>query len=171
MAQMLNIGKKFENFSSLEIAIQQYQKEENVQFCRRSSQTIEKAQPRMPDKKLNEHLKYYEISFHCIRGGKNFKSRSTGMREQRLPTYLPTYLPPTYLPIFVLQIMTSKPSQHTMSDPRRSAHKMPFKWHFSGGPTLSRFFMFSFYVSFDIMRKSTIIFSDKHFWCSKESSR
>ena len=32
MAQMLNIGKKFEHFSSLEIAIQQYQKEENVQF-------------------------------------------------------------------------------------------------------------------------------------------
>ena len=29
MAQMLNIGKKFENFSSLEIAIQQYQKGEN----------------------------------------------------------------------------------------------------------------------------------------------
>ena len=37
-------GKKFEDFSSLEIAIQQYQKEENVQFLRRSSRTIEKAQ-------------------------------------------------------------------------------------------------------------------------------
>ena len=32
MAKTLNIGKKFEDFSSLEIAIQQYQKEENVQF-------------------------------------------------------------------------------------------------------------------------------------------
>ena len=51
MAQMLNIGEKFEDFSSLKIAIQQYQKEENVQFFRRSSRTIEKAQPRMPDKK------------------------------------------------------------------------------------------------------------------------
>ena len=79
MAQMLNIGKKFEDFSSLEMAIQQYQKEENVQFFRRSSRT----QPWMPDKKLNERLKYYELSFHCIHGGKNFKSRSTGMREQR----------------------------------------------------------------------------------------
>ena len=83
MAQMLNIGKKSEDFSSLEIAIQQYQKEENVQFFRRCLRTIEKAQPRMPDKKLNERMKYYEISFHCIRGGKNFKSRSTRMREQR----------------------------------------------------------------------------------------
>ena len=77
MAQMLNIGKKFEDFSSFEIAIQQYQKEENVKFFRCSSRTIEKAQPRMPDKKLNECLKYYEISFHCIHGGMNFKSRST----------------------------------------------------------------------------------------------
>ena len=83
MAQMLNRRKKFEDFSSLEIAIQQYQKEENVQFFRRSSRAIEKAQPRMPDKKLNERLKYYEISFHCMRGGKNLKFRSTGMREQR----------------------------------------------------------------------------------------
>ena len=30
MAQMLNIGKKFEDFSSLEIAIQQYQPAHNV---------------------------------------------------------------------------------------------------------------------------------------------
>ena len=80
---MLNMGKKFEDISSLEIAIQQYQKEENVQFFRRSSRTIEKAQPRMPDKKLYERLKHYEISFHCICGGKNFKSSSTRMREQR----------------------------------------------------------------------------------------
>ena len=46
------IGKKFEDFSSLEIAIEQYQKEGNVQFFRRSSRTFEKAQPRMPDKKI-----------------------------------------------------------------------------------------------------------------------
>ena len=131
MAKMLNIGKKFEDFSSLEIAIQHYQKEENVKFFRRSARTIEKAQPRMPYKKLNERLKYYEISFHCIRG---------------LSIYL-----------FVLQVMTSKPSQHTMSDPHQSAHKMPFKWHFAGGPTLARFFMFSFDVCFDIMPKSNII--------------
>lgn len=83
MSQKLNIGQKFEDFSSFEIAIQQYQKAENVQFFRRNSRTIAKAQPRMPEKKLNERLKYYEIQFHCIRGGKNFKSRSTGMREQR----------------------------------------------------------------------------------------
>ena len=52
MAPMLDIWEKFEEFSSVEIAIQQYQKEETVQFFRLSSRTIEKAQPRIPDKKL-----------------------------------------------------------------------------------------------------------------------
>ena len=40
MAKTLNIGKQFEDFSSLEIAIQQYQKEENVQFFRRQKLTL-----------------------------------------------------------------------------------------------------------------------------------
>ena len=40
MAKTLNIGKKFEDFSSSEIAIQQYQKEENVQFFRRQKLTL-----------------------------------------------------------------------------------------------------------------------------------
>ena len=37
---MLNIWKQFEDFSSLEIAIQQYQKEENIQFFRRQKLTL-----------------------------------------------------------------------------------------------------------------------------------
>ena len=96
------------------------------------------------------------------------RTLNPGVQEWENRGYLSIYLA-SYL--FVLQVMTSKPSQHTMSDPNQSAHKMPFKRHFAGGPTLARFFMFSFDVSFDIMRKWTIIFSDKHFWCSKESSR
>ena len=40
MAKTLNIGKHFEDFSSLEIAIQQYQKEDNVQFFRRQKLTL-----------------------------------------------------------------------------------------------------------------------------------
>ena len=37
-----------------------------------------------------------------------------------------------------------------MSDQYLSASKTPFKWYFAGGPTLARFFMFSFDVSFDV---------------------
>ena len=40
MAKTLNKGEKFEDFSSLEIAIQQYQKEGNVQFFRRQKLTL-----------------------------------------------------------------------------------------------------------------------------------
>ena len=41
--------------------------------------SVEKAQVRI-SYKLNERLKYYEVTFRCIHGGKNFKSRGTGVR-------------------------------------------------------------------------------------------
>ena len=31
--------------------------------------------------KMNERLKYCEVTFRCIHGGKNFKTRGTGVRE------------------------------------------------------------------------------------------
>ena len=83
MAQRLHIGKKFEDFSAFESAIECYQNAEYVQFWKRDSRTISAAQSRLPKKSLNPRLKYYEIRYHCIQGGKSFKSKSTGMREQR----------------------------------------------------------------------------------------
>ena len=45
------------------------------------------------------------------------------------------------------------PSQHTMSDPHRFAHKMPFemafRWRADPGPL----FLLRFDVNFDMMRK------------------
>ena len=47
-----------------------YQNAENVQFYRRDSRTVDKAQPRL-EKKLNPKInKYYEVKYHCINGGK-----------------------------------------------------------------------------------------------------
>ena len=83
MAHRLHIGKKFEDFSAFESAIERYQNAEYVQFWKRDSRTISAAQSRLPKKTLNPRLKYYEVSFHCIQGGKTFKSNSKGMREQR----------------------------------------------------------------------------------------
>ena len=44
------------------------------------SKSEEKAQVRI-SYKLNERLKYYEVTFSCIHGGKNFKSRGIWVRE------------------------------------------------------------------------------------------
>ena len=62
MAPILAIGQKFQDFSTFVIAIRHYQESENVQFFKRSSRSISAAQPRISGKKLNEQLKYYEVT-------------------------------------------------------------------------------------------------------------
>ena len=52
MAHNLHIGQKFEDFAAFESAIMCYQNAENVQFYRRDSRSLDKAQPRL-EKKLN----------------------------------------------------------------------------------------------------------------------
>lgn len=84
MAHRLHIGQTFEDYSVFESAIQRYQNTEYVQFWKRDSRTISAAQKKLSKKTLNPRLKYYEISYHCIQGGRQFKSTSTGKREQRL---------------------------------------------------------------------------------------
>ena len=78
MAQMLNIGKKFEHFSSLEIPSSSIRRKKTLN----SSGAVREPLKRHSHD-CHERLKYYEVSYHCIHGGKDFKSRNTGMREQR----------------------------------------------------------------------------------------
>ena len=52
MAHNLHIGQKFEDFAAFESAIMRHQNAENVQFERRDSRSLVKAQPRL-EKKLN----------------------------------------------------------------------------------------------------------------------
>ena len=59
MAHNLHIGQKFEDFAAFESAIMRYQNAENVQFYRRDSSSVDKAQPRL-EKKLNPKIKYNE---------------------------------------------------------------------------------------------------------------
>ena len=86
MAHNLHIGQKFEDFAAFESAIMRYQNAENVQFYRRDSRSVEKAQPRL-EKKLNPKIKYYEVKYHCINGGKKHISKATGAREVRYVVY------------------------------------------------------------------------------------
>ena len=86
MAHNLHIGQKFEDFAAFESAIMRYQNAENVQFYRRDSRSVEKAQLRL-EKKLNPKIKYYEVKYHCINGGKKHISKATGAREVRYVEY------------------------------------------------------------------------------------
>ena len=81
MAHHIHIRQKFEDFRTFESALERYQNLESVQFYKRDSRTVEKAQPRITNRKLNARLKYYEITYSCFHGGKKFKSRGAGLRE------------------------------------------------------------------------------------------
>ena len=35
------------------------------------------------NKTFNPRIKYYDVTYRCIRGGKNFKPRGTGKKETR----------------------------------------------------------------------------------------
>ena len=86
MAHNLHIGQKFEDFAAFESAIMRYQNAENVQFYRRDSRSVDKAQPRL-EKKLNPKIKYHEVKHHCINGGKKHISKTTGARGGRYVVY------------------------------------------------------------------------------------
>ena len=83
MACILHIGQKVENFQAFESANERYQNAESVQFYK-TDRSVAKAQVRI-SYKLSERLKYCEVTFRCIHGGKNFKSRGTGVRESIYP--------------------------------------------------------------------------------------
>ena len=59
-----SVGDTFESFENLEANIK---KNEQANFWRRDSRTIEAVK-----KRLNPTLKYYELKFCCIYGRQNF---------------------------------------------------------------------------------------------------
>ena len=61
MAHSTHVGQKFEDYQVFESAIERYHSAESVQFYKRDSRTVQKAQPRVQEK-LNKLIKYYEIS-------------------------------------------------------------------------------------------------------------
>ena len=77
------IGDIFSSFSELKDKIEDFEKANFVQLYIRRSRSIEAAAKRAPKKQFNEELKYYEVEYSCIHGGKVFKSTSTGKRPNQ----------------------------------------------------------------------------------------
>ncbi|XP_053376767.1 zinc finger SWIM domain-containing protein 3-like [Mercenaria mercenaria] len=81
------IGEKFPTFLSLQTKIEQYQSANNVQLYRRSSRSLSAAKSRCPNKVFNDDIKFWELSYSCIHGGKQFKARGSGARNQSLRSF------------------------------------------------------------------------------------
>ena len=60
--------------------LKKFEKEQCTQLYVRSSKTIESTIKRAPKKVFNRDLRYSELDYACIHGGKDFKSTSTGKR-------------------------------------------------------------------------------------------
>ena len=71
---IFTIGGKFSSFSELKDKTADFEKANFVQLYIRRSRSIEAAAKRAPKKQFNGELKYSEIEYSCIHGGKTFKS-------------------------------------------------------------------------------------------------
>ncbi|KAG1683753.1 Zinc finger SWIM domain-containing protein 3 [Nymphon striatum] len=82
----LRVGADFSTLESLLAAINEFQNEQKVSYWRRDSRTLKAAKNRGMDVPLNDEIKYYELRFSCIKGGRDYKSSSSGKRPRQRNT-------------------------------------------------------------------------------------
>ena len=71
------IGDRFKTFEELESKLKSYEVATSTKFWIRDSRTIEAARKRT-NRALSDSLKYYQVSFRCIHGGRKFRARGEG---------------------------------------------------------------------------------------------
>ena len=74
------IGDKFSSLEEFELKVECYKKEAFIELWRRDSRTITAARKRGIERPLKTDLKYYELKYCCIHGGRSFKPRGKGSR-------------------------------------------------------------------------------------------
>ena len=77
---MLFLGEKFPTLKELEVKVKKFEATNFVQLWKREARTIESAKKRV-DRYMKEELKYYQLKYCCIHGGKKFKPEGRGVRD------------------------------------------------------------------------------------------
>ena len=72
-------GEKFKSFKELESELKRFEMATSTKLWIRDSRTVENARSRTT-RHLSDILKYYQVSFRCIHGGRKFKARGEGKR-------------------------------------------------------------------------------------------
>ena len=67
------VGQQFRSFEDFQRHLKLYESQHFVQFWCRDSRTIQAAQKRL-NRHLSDEIKYYELTYRCIHGGKKFKA-------------------------------------------------------------------------------------------------
>ena len=78
---MFCVRDEFNSFDDLCDKISTFEQTQFVQLYIRRSRIIIAAYKRRTKKIYNEDFKYAEVDYACIDGGKNFKTTSTGERQ------------------------------------------------------------------------------------------
>ena len=74
------IGEGFKTFEELERKLKRYEVATSTKFWKRDSRTVSAARKRIT-RPLSDSIKYYQISFHCIHGGRKFVAKGEGSRS------------------------------------------------------------------------------------------
>ena len=74
------VGNTFGSFSQLDESITDFQTENHVQLWKREARSISAAKARLTERHIDPHLKYYELKYCCIHGGKQFTSDGKGKK-------------------------------------------------------------------------------------------
>ena len=72
-------GESFPTYDDLEKKLERFKHQTFTEFWKRDARSVESATRRM-DRHLKKELKYYEVTFCCIHGGKSFKPKGKGVR-------------------------------------------------------------------------------------------
>ena len=76
----LQNGQEFCSFEELAEIIKKWEEVNFVTLYTRSSRSIEAARRRAPKRTFLDKLKYSEIDYACVHGGRDYKSQSTQKR-------------------------------------------------------------------------------------------
>ena len=83
----MKLGDKFSSYEEIERAIKIFGQENVVDFQKRDTRTLGQAvkEKRItPDRAKNEKLKYYQIKYACIFGGRDgYKPKGQGTRKTK----------------------------------------------------------------------------------------
>ena len=76
----LVIGQEFCSFEELSESVKKWEKTNFVTLYTRSSRSIEAARRRAPNRTFLDKLKFSELDYACVHGGREYKSKATQRR-------------------------------------------------------------------------------------------
>lgn len=82
-SSLLDVGATFSTFENLSDSIKRYEETHYTTLYTRSSRTIEATKKRATKRYFNSKLKYTELDYACIHGGRQYKSTSNSRKEQK----------------------------------------------------------------------------------------